>query len=69
MLPLILGIGIATFLTPSLREDLRTKYPWIGGVVMLVIWAPNVVWQIANGLPTVTYIGNHQEAFNPEEAS
>jgi 4-amino-4-deoxy-L-arabinose transferase-like glycosyltransferase len=60
VLPLILGIGIATLLTPSLREDLRTKYPWIGGVVMLVIWAPNVVWQIANGFPTVTYIGNHQ---------
>ena len=27
---------------------------------MLVIWAPNVVWQIANGFPTVTYISNHQ---------
>ena len=29
VLPLILGIGIATLLTPSLRDDLRTKYPWI----------------------------------------
>jgi Dolichyl-phosphate-mannose-protein mannosyltransferase len=60
ILPLILGIGIATLLTPSLRQDLRGKYPWIGGVLMLVIWAPNVVWQIANGLPTVAYISNHQ---------
>lgn len=60
ILPLILGIGIATLLTPSLRQDLRTEYPWIGGVLMLVIWAPNVVWQIANGLPTVAYISNHQ---------
>ena len=60
VLPLILGIGIATLLTPWLRDDLRTKYPWIGGVLMLVIWAPNVVWQIANGFPTVTYISNHQ---------
>jgi Dolichyl-phosphate-mannose-protein mannosyltransferase len=62
ILPLILGIGIATLLTPSLRQDLRTKYPWIGGVLMLVIWAPNVVWQIANGFPTVAYISNHQGA-------
>ena len=27
---------------------------------MLVIWAPNVVWQIANGFPTVAYVLNHQ---------
>ena len=60
ILPLILGIGIATLLTPSLRQDLRTKYPWIGGALMLVMWAPNVVWQIANGFPTVAYISNHQ---------
>jgi hypothetical protein len=60
ILPLILGMGIAALLTPSLRQDLRTKYPWIGGVLMLVIWAPNVVWQIANGFPTVVYISNHQ---------
>jgi hypothetical protein len=56
ILPLILGMGIAALLTPSLRQDLRTKYPWIGGVLMLVIWAPNVVWQIANGFPTVVFI-------------
>jgi hypothetical protein len=60
ILPLILGMGIATLLTPSLRQDLRTRYPWIGGVLMLVIWAPNVAWQIVNGFPTVTYISNHQ---------
>ena len=27
---------------------------------MLLIWLPNVVWQIANGFPTVTYVLNHQ---------
>jgi hypothetical protein len=60
ILPLILGIVIATFVTPSLRADLRTRYPWIGGSLMLLIWLPNVVWQIANGFPTVSYIFNHQ---------
>jgi len=60
ILPLILGIGIATLLTPSLRQDLRTRYPWIGGAILLVVWAPNVIWQIANGFPTVVYISNHQ---------
>ncbi len=60
ILPLVLGIVIAVLLTPSLRRDLRTRYPWIGGALMLLIWLPNVVWQIANGFPTVTYVLNHQ---------
>lgn len=60
ILPLILGMVIATFVTPSLRADLRTRYPWIGGAVMVLIWLPNVVWQFANDFPTVNYILNHQ---------
>jgi hypothetical protein len=60
ILPLVLGIGIAVLLTPSLRRDLRTWYPWIGVALMLLIWLPNVVWQFANGFPTVTYVLNHQ---------
>ncbi len=53
ILALIAGMGFAVVLTPSLRSELRTKYPWIAAALMLLIWAPNVVWQIANGLPTL----------------
>jgi hypothetical protein len=60
ILALIAGIVLAALFTPSLRRDLRTKYPYIAGVLMLLIWLPNVVWQIANGLPTLTYVLNHQ---------
>ena len=60
ILPLIAGIAIAVLLTPELRKELRTRYPWIGASLMLLVWLPNVVWQIANGLPTLTYILNHQ---------
>ncbi|MHB8539190.1 MAG: glycosyltransferase family 39 protein [Candidatus Dormibacteria bacterium] len=60
ILPLVLGIGIAALLTPALRKDLATRYPWIGGLLMLLIWLPNVIWQIANGFPTLTYVLNHQ---------
>ncbi len=60
ILPLILGMVIATFATPSLRADLRTRYPWIGAALMLLIWLPNIVWQVANDFPTVRYIFNHQ---------
>jgi 4-amino-4-deoxy-L-arabinose transferase-like glycosyltransferase len=60
ILPLIVGIGRAILATPSLRRDLRTRYPWIGAALMLLIWLPNVVWQVANGFPTLTYVLNHQ---------
>ena len=56
---LILGIGIAVLLTPSLRRELRTKYPWIAVGLALLIWAPNLVWQVAEGFPSLTYITNH----------
>lgn len=60
ILALIVGLGLAALLTPSLRSELRTRYPWIGAALMLLIWLPNVVWQFANGFPTVTYVLNHQ---------
>jgi hypothetical protein len=56
---LILGIGIAIVLTPSLRRELRTKYPSIAAGIALLIWAPNLVWQVAEGFPSLSYITNH----------
>ena len=56
---LIAGIGIAVFLTPSLRTELRTKYTWIAAALALLIWAPNLVWQVLEGFPTLIYIVNH----------
>lgn len=56
---LIAGITIAVLLTPSLRNQLRTRYPWIAAAIVLLIWAPNLVWQVANGFPSLTYVANH----------
>jgi 4-amino-4-deoxy-L-arabinose transferase-like glycosyltransferase len=36
------------------RDVLRTRWPWLGGLVALVIWAPNLAWQAANGWPQLT---------------
>ena len=55
----ILGICIAVLLTPSLRAELRTRYPWIAGAVALMIWAPNLAWQVVDGFPSLAYITNH----------
>jgi hypothetical protein len=57
---LIAGITIAVLLTPSLRRELRTRYPWIAAAIALLIWAPNLAWQVVNGFPSVTYVANHQ---------
>ena len=60
ILGLIAGIGLAMLLTPTLRAALRTRYPWIAAGIALLIWAPNVAWQVVNGFPTLAYVTNHQ---------
>ncbi|HVS49185.1 MAG TPA: glycosyltransferase family 39 protein [Candidatus Dormibacteraeota bacterium] len=57
---LIAGIGIAVLLTPSLRNELRTRYPWIAVAIALLIWAPNLAWQVVEGFPTLIYLANHR---------
>jgi hypothetical protein len=57
---LVAAIGIAILLTPTLRSDLRTRYPWIAAGIALLICAPNLAWQVANGFPSLLYIVNHQ---------
>jgi hypothetical protein len=57
---LIVGIVVSVLLTPSLGSELRTRYPWMAAAIALLIWAPNLAWQIVNGFPTLTYVANHQ---------
>jgi hypothetical protein len=56
---LMAGIGIAILLTPALRNELRTRYPWLAAAIALLIWAPNLAWQIVEGFPTLIYLTNH----------
>lgn len=57
---LVAAIGIAILVTPALRSDLRTRYPWIATGIALLIVAPNLAWQVAKGFPSLIYIVNHQ---------
>jgi hypothetical protein len=54
------AVGIAILLTPTLRSDLRTRYPWVAAGIALLIWVPNLVWQVEKGFPSLVYIANHQ---------
>jgi hypothetical protein len=62
ILGLAAGIGVAVLLTPPLRSALRTRYPWVAAAIALLIWAPNLVWQVVEGFPSLTYIANHRGA-------
>jgi 4-amino-4-deoxy-L-arabinose transferase-like glycosyltransferase len=33
------------------RAVLRSPWPWLGCLLALVLWAPNLVWEAANGFP------------------
>ncbi|GAB3360698.1 glycosyltransferase family 39 protein [Modestobacter lapidis] len=33
------------------RPALRSPWPWLGALLGAALWAPHVIWQLANGLP------------------
>jgi hypothetical protein len=54
-LPLVLLAGVLVgVLAVGPRAALASGWPWLGAAVALVIWAPNLVWQAANGFPVFT---------------
>jgi Dolichyl-phosphate-mannose-protein mannosyltransferase len=59
ILALCAGIVVAVLVSRDLRPFLRTRYPWIGLVIALALFAPNIAWQIANAFPSLTYVRNH----------
>ncbi len=61
----MLGLGSAAALTLDTtgRRHLRTVWPWLGGVIALVLLAPNLWWQHTHGWPTAEFI-HHNNAWN-----
>ncbi len=53
------GIVVAVLSSPALRASLRTRWPWVAVAIAVALAVPNVAWQVANGFPTLTYIGTH----------
>jgi hypothetical protein len=58
---LLAGLAVGVVVTP-LRRDLRTPWPWLGAAATLLIFLPNLVWQIGNGWPSVAYTFSHHAA-------
>lgn len=54
ILTLLAALVLGILLTSAHRTVLATRWPWIGGVIGLLIWLPNLIWQFANGWPQLT---------------
>jgi 4-amino-4-deoxy-L-arabinose transferase-like glycosyltransferase len=47
----LLAAVVVGVLLAGPRSALRSLWPWLGGLVAAALWAPNLVWQAANGWP------------------
>jgi hypothetical protein len=47
----LLAAVVLGILAVGPRSALRSPWPWAGGLLALALWAPNLVWQAANGWP------------------
>jgi 4-amino-4-deoxy-L-arabinose transferase-like glycosyltransferase len=50
---LLFAIFLGVLLVPATRWQLRTAYPWLGGLIALLLWLPNLIWQFQNGWPVL----------------
>lgn len=51
------GIFLGLVLTPA-RRWLSTPGPWVSGGIAALLFLPHVLWQVANGWPTVEFMRN-----------
>ena len=57
MLWLCAGILIGTVFTP-LREDLKTKYPYIAAGIAFLIFSPYIIWNLTHDLAHLEFMRN-----------
>jgi 4-amino-4-deoxy-L-arabinose transferase-like glycosyltransferase len=67
----LLGIGLAVAYAalPEGRDALRRSgpWPWLGAGLALLLWAPNLLWQAANGWPTLEFTENNNANVQAED--
>ncbi|HEX9942445.1 MAG TPA: glycosyltransferase family 39 protein [Thermoanaerobaculia bacterium] len=52
-----LGVLAGVLLTPE-RRTLRSPWIWLGGAVAVLLFLPNVLWEVAHGWPTLEFVRN-----------
>ncbi len=51
------GLAIGLILTKN-RKYFLTKELWLGAVIAVIIFLPNIIWQYVNGFPTLEFMHN-----------
>lgn len=49
----LLGVLVGVALVRETRPVLRTPWPWLGGLIALAMWVPNLVWQAQHDWPVL----------------
>src|SRR5256714_5005971 len=61
----VIGLGVAmlvALLVTRARRQLRTRWPWLGFGIALLVLLPNLAWQVGHGWGSVAYTLNHPGA-------
>lgn len=59
MIYFLLGIGLAAWLEEDARRFLRAPALWLALAIAAIILAPNIVWNLENGLATFRHTGEN----------
>jgi len=59
MIYFLLGIAIATFIDRDARVLMRSRSLWLALPIALIIIAPNILWNVDNGLATFRHTGDN----------
>lgn len=63
MLLLGLGVFLGVLLSPS-RRLLASPWPWLGGLLAAALFAPNLLWELRHGWPTLEFARNAEAGKN-----
>jgi hypothetical protein len=56
-----LALVVGLLLTPQ-RTFFRSRWPWLGGGIAALLFLPYVLWNLANGWPTLQFMHNYNGA-------
>jgi 4-amino-4-deoxy-L-arabinose transferase-like glycosyltransferase len=59
MIYFVLGMALAALFDDDARRLLRTPAPWLAFLIAAVVVAPNILWNIENGLATFRHTGDN----------
>ncbi|MBI5302439.1 MAG: glycosyltransferase family 39 protein [Chloroflexi bacterium] len=56
----VIGLVVGVLLSPA-RNYLRTRWLWLGAAIALVIFLPNLIWQIQHNFISIEFLGSIHE--------